>query len=158
MRNNVMALVSLLVLAAPAQAGVLLDADRAFAALAAKDGVPAAFQAVAHDDILRFDGNAQPVRGRAGLALAFKDFPKSAKLSWTPREEVLSAGADMGYTWGRWVLADTGPRGEKVCITGSYISIWRKVGSNWKLAADSGTPDTTPDRSACPAGYAPPGR
>ena len=78
----------------------LLDADRAFAAKAQADGVPAAFNALrrrrcAHRHQPRNRSAAAPASPRATRL-----GPQGARLEWAPETGRVSARGDMGWTWG----------------------------------------------------------
>ncbi|MEQ1616913.1 MAG: DUF4440 domain-containing protein [Terricaulis sp.] len=112
----------------------LLDADQAFAAKAASDGVPAAFQAFAAEDALMLT-RENVVSGRAGVAQRFAAWPAGARLEWGPQAGRVSARGDMGWTWGDSVfVAADGAR-----TPGRYVSVWtRDLDGNWRFALDAG--------------------
>ncbi len=120
-------------LAAAAMAEVM-DADSAFAALAAREGVSAAFQRYAAHDALLLTSTAQFV-GQEGAAEAFAQWPQGARLEWTPQAARVSARGDMAWTWGNSVrIAADGAR-----TPGRYISVWtRDYEGNWRYAFDAG--------------------
>ncbi|MEZ5994861.1 MAG: DUF4440 domain-containing protein [Hyphomonadaceae bacterium] len=111
----------------------LLDADRAFAAQAAADGVPAAFSAYAAENALMVSSSAV-TNGRAGVAARFQNWPEGARLEWAPETGRVSARGDMGWTWGNSVyVAPDGAR-----TPGRYISVWtRDYEGNWRFAFDA---------------------
>lgn len=112
----------------------LVDADRAFAAKAASDGVPAAFLAYAAEDALMLT-RENVVSGRAGVAQRFAAWPAGARLEWIPQAGRVSARGDMGWTWGDSVfVAADGAR-----TPGRYVSVWtRDLDGNWRFALDAG--------------------
>ncbi len=52
-------------------------------------------------------------------------------LAWTPSKANVGSGGDMGYTTGAY-SATMGGATEK----GKYVTLWRKVGGQWKVAED----------------------
>lgn len=56
-------------------------------------------------------------------------------LNFTPEQIVLSASGDMALDRGTYRLSMR-PGGEPVSDTGKYVVVWRKVGGEWKAAAD----------------------
>jgi ketosteroid isomerase-like protein len=110
-----------------------MAADRAFAAKAAADGVPAAFNEYAASDALMVSSDAINA-GRAGVAQRFQNWPEGARLEWAPETARVSARGDMGWTWGNSVyIAPDGARS-----AGRYISVWtRDYEGNWRFAFDA---------------------
>ena len=112
----------------------LLDADRAFAAKAAADGVPGAFAAYAADDALMLS-SGDITRGHDGVVSAFANWPAGRTIEWAPEAGRVSERGDMGWTWGN--ASFVAPDGTRT--TGRYISIWtRDLDGNWKYAVDAG--------------------
>ena len=111
----------------------LLGADRAFAAKARADGVPAAFTAYASDDALMVSRQAI-TRGRDAVTARFANWPAGAHLQWAPEGGRVSDRGDMGWTWGN----STFTTAAGVRTTGRYISVWtRDLEGNWRYAFDA---------------------
>ena len=119
-------------LAAAAVAEVMA-ADRAFAAKAVADGVPAAFNEYAASDALMVSSD-NITTGREGVASRFQNWPEGARLEWAPETGRVSARGDMAWTWGNSVyIAPDGARS-----TGRYVSVWtRDYEGNWRFAFDA---------------------
>jgi ketosteroid isomerase-like protein len=118
---------------AAAAASELMAADRAFAAMARVEGVPAAFTRYAADDALIIT-SSEIVSGRAGVTQSYADWPAGARLEWSPETGRVSARGDMGWTWGNSVyIAPDGTR-----RPGRYVSVWtRDHEGNWRYAFDA---------------------
>jgi len=118
---------------ADAAVAEIMDADRAFAALAVREGVPAAFQRYAASDGVLLT-STQRFDGAEGAAQAFSQWPQGARLEWAPEMGRVSARGDMAWTWGNSVrVATDGTR-----TPGRYISVWtRDYEGNWKYAFDA---------------------
>jgi ketosteroid isomerase-like protein len=113
----------------------LLAQDRAFAAAALADGVPAAFQAFARDDALLFYPGRAPFEGPAGIDARFAEWGADDRLLWEPRGARVSARGDMGWTWGEGLFAPA----EGEAFTSTYVSIWqRDLDGVWKWVVDIG--------------------
>jgi ketosteroid isomerase-like protein len=111
----------------------LLEADRAFAARAQAEGVPAAFNAFAAEDAVMVTSESI-VSGRAGVATRFQNWPEGARLEWAPETGRVSARGDMGWTWGNSTY--TAPDGAR--SQGRYVSVWtRDVEGHWRYAFDA---------------------
>jgi ketosteroid isomerase-like protein len=118
-------------------ADVLKDADRAFSALAVKEGPGRAFQAFAAADVTLLNA-AQP-------HVTPNDFPKSFgpddKFVWEPDEAQISAGGDMGYTMGHATITGKDKEGKPTLSHSRYVTIWRKQpDGSWKFIFDGGVP------------------
>lgn len=118
---------------AAAAVAELLAVDRAFAAKARTDGVPAAFTEFAASDALIITSQ-EIISGREGVTASYADWPQGARLEWAPETARVSARGDMGWTWGNSVhIAADGTR-----TTGRYVSIWtRDYEGNWRYAFDA---------------------
>jgi ketosteroid isomerase-like protein len=118
-----------------AAAGVaeLLEVDRAFAAKAAAEGVPAAFNEYAAEDGLIVTSRDIHT-GRAGVAAAYQNWPQGARLEWAPQTARISQRGDMGWTWGNSTyIAPDGAR-----TTGRYVSVWtRDYEGRWRFSFDA---------------------
>lgn len=111
----------------------LLAADRAFAAKAQADGVPAAFNEYAAEDALIVT-STEVLNGRAGIAANYQSWPEGARLEWAPQTARVSSRGDMGWTWGNSTY--TAPDGAR--RTGRYVSVWtRDVEGRWRYSFDA---------------------
>ncbi|HEX5775733.1 MAG TPA: DUF4440 domain-containing protein [Caulobacteraceae bacterium] len=57
------------------------------------------------------------------------------KLTITPVEVTVARSGDLAMDRGVYALTTTGPAGE-VVENGKYVVVWKKVGEEWKVAAD----------------------
>lgn len=56
-------------------------------------------------------------------------------LSFAPEQIVVSSSGDMALDRGTYKLA-VAPKGTAQTDTGKYVVVWRKIGGEWKAAAD----------------------
>ena len=56
-------------------------------------------------------------------------------LTFTPEQIIVSSSGDMALDRGTYKLA-VAPKGTAQTDAGKYVVVWRKVGSEWKAAAD----------------------
>lgn len=111
----------------------LMQADRAFAAMAREDGIGAAFTHYAAEDAIVGDGG-EVLRGRDAIAARYEDWPEGAALRWTPSGGRVSARGDMGWTWGEYSFAAPGAEP----ATGHYVTVWtRDYEGQWRYAFDA---------------------
>lgn len=110
----------------------LMSADRAFAARAAADGVPAAFAAYAAPDAIVVGGGTVS-QGTEAITQRYANWPQGARLEWAPQGGRVSARGDMGWTWGTATsIAANGTRTQS-----RYVSVWtRDYEGNWRYAFD----------------------
>lgn len=114
-------------------AGSALAADRAFAAMAAKDGPAAAFAAWYAADGAFID-QGQITRGVRAVASGFGDF----RISWEPDEVHASVAGDLAVTTGRYSIMSSG----NLVEAGRYLTVWRRTDRNgWKVMIGSKDPD-----------------
>lgn len=113
----------------------VMNADRAFAAAAAKDGIQAAFVAYAAADATMFREGVGPIRGHAAIGASFKN-AGNASLAWAPEAGEVAASGDLAYTWG-WFTFTPGDGSDRKG-TGNYVSIWRRIDGQWKWIVDIG--------------------
>jgi ketosteroid isomerase-like protein len=119
---------------AAAAVAELMEADRAFATMAAADGVPAAFSRFAAEDALMVT-STNIFSGRAGVATRFQNWPEGARLEWAPETARVSARGDMGWTWGNGVYV--APDGTRTPTR--YITVWKRdYEGEWRFAFDGG--------------------
>ena len=118
-------------------ADVLKEADRAFAAVSARQGPNAAFQAFAAPDVTILNA-AQPHTTPEQLG---KRFPPGLRIAWEPDEAVISAGGDLGYTMGHATITEHDQDGKAVSSKSRYLTVWRKQpDGSWKFILDGGVP------------------
>lgn len=127
----------------------LLALESRFAADVARGGGKA-FASWFADDAVAL-GNGQPaVRGRAGIAATATWDPKDYTLTWVAEGAAMSAGRDMGYTWGRYQGVSRDAAGHQTVKTGRYITIWKKqADGQWKVALDASA-DLPPRSTSIP--------
>lgn len=106
----------------------VMNADRAFNAMAQQRGIAVAFAAYAAPNALTFERRPEPIRGpEAILKFTTEEFGDGGKLAWEPKEATTSKDGTMGTTWGRWTF--TSPKDEKgeTAVTHrSYLTVWQK--------------------------------
>ncbi len=122
----------------------LIDADKAFNAMAQREGTGKAFLAYSADDPVMIRPGSMPLLGRSAFVEAFSQVAGSA-LSWEPLRAEIAASQDLGYTFGRYTLREGG----EIKGHGVYVTIWKKQqDGSWKFVLDGG--GTTPEQVALP--------
>jgi hypothetical protein len=111
----------------PAQAKEeILAADKAFSALSEKEGPKAAYLEYLVSD--------------AKLLSVLPQGAEGVKAEFMPSFVDVSQSGDLGYTWGRYTL--TVPMARRPLVQmGTYVTVWKRRGSGWKVVLDGGHPD-----------------
>ena len=87
-------------------------------------------------DGVAFPGNHEPLVGPAAIqanAEAEAAAMPNAVIGWTVDAVVVAASGDMAYETGTWTMSNEGTQD-----TGKYITVWRKLGGQWKALSDMG--------------------
>jgi ketosteroid isomerase-like protein len=115
----------------------LLEADRAFAAMAREQGPAVAFGHWAAEDAILFREGGGPITGRESIRARFEG--GSGLLLWEPYQARAGSGGDLGYTLGRWSWYTDTELGAAPDETGFYVTIWqRQPDGDWRFSFDSG--------------------
>jgi len=91
--------------------------------------------------------NLGPVKGKAAIRkIRERGFARPGfSLRWKPEFADISAGGDLGYTYGPYTAKVTDADGKVVVSTGRYCTIWkRQKDGSWKVALDMGVNDDPP--------------
>ena len=112
-------------------ASTAIDAERAFAAMAQRDGQWTAFRATAREDAVIF--TPQPATVQAAL----KDAPDPRiAIHWWPAESYVSCDGQMAVNTGPWILPKA---------SGYFTTVWTKqADGGWKWVMDGGDALSTP--------------
>jgi len=122
----------------------LLETDRAFAETSVKEGAPAAFRDFLTEEALQVTGNGNVIRGNQQIYKQMSAaMDSSIVLDWVPEEGEVSAGGDMGYTWGRYTVYKKVPGNVNDSLStlseGVYVNVWKKQSDgSWKVVVDIG--------------------
>jgi uncharacterized protein (TIGR02246 family) len=81
--------------------------------------------------------NATIGKGRTAIQQTWASMMNTPgfELTFAPEQIVLSGSGDMALDRGTYRLA-IAPSGKAQSDTGKYVVVWRKVGGEWKAAAD----------------------
>lgn len=110
----------------------LVNAEKAFAADALKNGTNAAFLKYSAPDALVFRPN--PINAKKFYASA----PDMKNLNWGPSFARVARSGDLGFTSGGYIVD-----GEQKTY-GHYLSVWRVKEGVWQLILDLGTETNKP--------------
>lgn len=110
----------------------LVNAEKEFAASAAKNGEKSAFMDFAASDALVFRPNPENVK------TYYANQENIKTLSWMPTYARVSKSGDWGFTSGPFVLD-----GQEKSY-GQFLSIWKEVNGKWVLTLDIGSMHNKP--------------
>ena len=81
--------------------------------------------------------NAPIGKGRAAIQQTWASMMRTPgfDLTFVPEQIIVSSSGDMALDRGTYRLA-VAPDGTAQTDTGKYVVVWRKIGSEWKAAAD----------------------
>jgi ketosteroid isomerase-like protein len=112
----------------------LIKVDIEFSDYSIKNGMKAAFLKYAHDEAVMLRPNGYPIVGIDSIrqTMAHRN-DSSFALSWLPLKAIVAESGELGYTYGTYKMTTKESVGQ-----GTYITIWRKSGRNWKFVLDAG--------------------
>ena len=90
------------------------------------------------DDAAVFQPNAKVAKGKAAVRSAVADLFKPAgfALSFKTVTAAVSKSGDIAYTTGTYAMTMNDAKGKPVKDTGNYVTVYKKVGGQWKAVAD----------------------
>lgn len=128
----------------PPQLQSMIDAENSFAKFSKEKNMRDAFLANLTDSTILFTKDG-PVKGKQTW---IERQPNNNLLFWWPVFVGISASQDFGFSTGPWQWSET--KEARPVAHGYFVSVWKKIGSEWKLAADIGSPMPSADPSAAP--------
>ena len=120
----------------PAGLQELVASEKRFAATCGEKGIRDSFLMFFADDVFTFAGGLKQGKDHLRNRPAPQD-PLRYKLQWTPVYGDISAAGDIGYTTGPYVMSDSHNEGPPQ--TGTFFSIWKRNGAEWRVVLDFGT-------------------
>jgi ketosteroid isomerase-like protein len=121
----------------------LIKLEAAFSDAVQKGGGQA-FAGFFADDGVTLNNGKPAVLGRTAIAANARWDPKTYHLSWYPEGAQMGPSGDTGFTWGHYDASTTDTKGEATSLSGRYITVWKKVGSAWKVALDASADEPPP--------------
>lgn len=122
-----------------------LEAD--FAADVARRGGKA-FAAWFANDAVTLANGKPAVEGHRAITAGANWDPAVYQLTWKPDGAQMGPSGDTGFTWGHYQGHSRDAQGQPVVQEGRYITVWKKVGNQWKVALDASA-DDAPATDCC---------
>ena len=109
--------------------------DRWLQLVKAKDA--AGIAALYTEDGAVMPPNAPAGKGRAAIEQTWASMMQTPgfDLAFVPEQIIVSSSGDMAVDRGTYRLA-VAPNGAATTDTGKYVVVWRRIGGEWKAAAD----------------------
>jgi len=109
--------------------------DRWLQLVKAKDAASIAALYTQHGAVM--PPNAPIGKGRSAIQQTWASMMQTPgfDLTFVPEQIIVSSSGDMALDRGTYRLA-VAPSGKPQSDTGKYVVVWRKVGGEWKAAAD----------------------
>lgn len=136
--------------AASAEEEVRAADERMLAAARARDSV--AFAGMfAEDGVLMFANEpalegASTIRERVARDFGMQDF----QVSWNANDFLVAESGDLAVERGSYEMSFTTPQG-RVQDRGKFLTVWRKIDGEWKVAGDMISSDLPMPGSEAPA-------
>ena len=106
----------------------LTQAEAAFSALSAREGMRAAWAAWGAADLRVYREGHPPYVGRGDVARHLWD---EARLGWTPEAVRTAASGEFGFARGHYASAAA-----PGTVAGYYLHVWRHEAAGWRLVLD----------------------
>jgi ketosteroid isomerase-like protein len=112
--------------------------DRHYSQISAEKGMNTAFLAMQDSSGVIIRRNHMPFEGIKEIRdLLMKDEDTSFILTWEPLKAFVAASGDLGYSYGTYLV--TSRQNSQKIGDGTYVTIWRKSGKEWKAVLDTGS-------------------
>jgi ketosteroid isomerase-like protein len=114
----------------------LIEADKAFSDLSAKEGRNHSFLQFCAEDAVLLRPGSRPVEGRDKIRELLSKPDSAYTLTWKADYGYIAKSGEHGYTYGTWesTIKATGGKSR-----GTYVTVWRKdKEDNWKWVLDAG--------------------
>lgn len=121
----------------------LLKLEGEFSAAVASGGGKA-FSSWFADDGVTLNNGQPAVQGRLAIAAAANWNPATYKLSWYAEGAQMGPSNLSGFTWGHYDATTIGKDGKSATTSGRYITFWKKVHGQWKVALDASADEPPP--------------
>ena len=106
-------------------------------AKAVEKGGGKAFASWFAEDGVTLNNGRPAVRGQRAIAARAIWDPKEYHLTWYPEGGQMGPSGDTGFTWGHYDAEGHDAKGQPTVTSGRYITFWKKVNGEWKVALDA---------------------
>ncbi|MGA8938533.1 MAG: nuclear transport factor 2 family protein [Acidobacteriaceae bacterium] len=103
-----------------------------------------AFSSWFADDGVTLNNGQPAVLGRSAITSIANWDPATYKLSWYAEGAQMGPSNQTGFTWGHYDATSIAKDGKSTTTTGRYITFWKKVHGEWKVALDASANEPPP--------------
>ena len=113
----------------------IVETEKAFAAMAKKEGIAAAFTYYADENAV-IDYNDKLLKGRNEIKGHYADKKyKDVSLEWAP--DFVDASGNLGYTYGNYTFSRKDSTGKTETFKGIFHTVWKKQSDGtWRFVWD----------------------
>jgi len=124
----------------------LLKTDIDFSNRSLEVGNHKAFLEFASPDVVLLKPNSYPIVGKPAMKELYAQLSDSSyRLTWKPSYGKVSKSADLGYTFGIFLLEIIEGEQKGQVLQGTYCSIWEKSATGeWRFVLDTGNSGLEP--------------
>jgi len=101
------------------------------------------------DDAVALNNGKPAELGRTAIARGANWDPKDYQLTWYAEGAQMGPSGDTGFTWGHYNSTAKDAHGQPVTLGGRYITFWKKVKGEWKVALDASADDAPAAGDCC---------
>jgi len=125
----------------------MLQTDIDFSNRSIEVGNHQAFLEYASPDVVLLKPNSYPIIGKPAMKELYAQLSDSSyRLTWKPSYSKVSESADLGYTFGIFLLEITEGEQKGQTMQGTYCTIWEKnAKGEWRFVLDTGNPGLEPN-------------
>lgn len=116
----------------------LAKLEAEFSDASARKGAVKAYDSYLGDDARVLRSDVAPAVGKSAALVLIS--AGAGKLTWKPEAIDVSVSGDLGYTYGTFELQ----KQNAVTAHGSYVRVWKKQGSKWRVVLDVSSADPSP--------------
>jgi ketosteroid isomerase-like protein len=115
----------------------IVETEKAFAAMAKKEGIAAAFTYYAAEDAA-INYKDKLIKGRNEIKAHYSDKKyNDVSLEWTPDFVDASSSGDLGYTYGNYTYIKKDSTGTTETFKGIFHTVWKKqTDGTWRFVWD----------------------
>jgi ketosteroid isomerase-like protein len=121
----------------------LLKLEGEFSGAVTKGG-GRAFSSWFADDGVTLNNGKPAVLGRNAITSIANWDPAQYQLSWYAEGAQMGPSNDTGFTWGHYDATTVAKDGKSTTLSGRYITFWKKVKGEWKVALDASANEPPP--------------
>lgn len=131
--------------AAPADEQAIRDLEKRWGEMVTARDVSGVIGLYAPDGVI-LPPNMPPSQGAAALTEVWTGMlaTPGIKLNIAPEVVEVASSGDLAYDRGAYVLTTNDAAGKAMEERGKYVVVWKKVGGEWKVAADMFSPNAAP--------------